>query len=53
VIDLICGNQDEISAAIFVTLLCFEYWIGRTDSVKANSTLELIINVLKALIKKG
>lgn len=32
-----------------VGYMALEYWLGKTDKVKAGSTLELVVNVLKFL----
>jgi hypothetical protein len=29
--------------------MIFEFWLGKTDKVKAGSTVELAVNVIKAL----
>lgn len=37
------------AAALAYALL--EYWLGKTDKVKAGSTVELVVNVFKSFLK--
>lgn len=37
-------------AAIFAYAL-LEYWLGKTDKVKAGSTIELLVNAVKYVLK--
>ena len=32
--------------------MVLEYWLGKTDKVKAGSTLEVVVNILKYLKPK-
>lgn len=55
-IEELCANKDSswLAAAIFVWQL-IEYWLGRTNKVKAGSTLELLKNLIfkKNIITQG
>lgn len=48
-LDLIKANLHVIVAALFSI---FEYWLGKTDKVKAGSTLELVINLIRGAVRK-
>lgn len=50
----ICALTDKtwMLVALFVADKVLEFWLGRTDRVKAGSALELILNSLRALIKR-
>lgn len=37
-------------AAIFAYAL-LEYWLGKTDKVKAGSAIELVVNLVKSILK--
>ncbi len=39
--------------AIYGAHLLLEYWLGRTDKVKAGSTIELVLNGINALLPAG
>jgi hypothetical protein len=43
----------EVFVAYFIADKIFEYWLGKTNKVKAGSILEIIINGIKAVFKKG
>ena len=49
--DAILANKDLLLAIGGFLLLLLEYFLGKTDLVKAGSTLELIINVIKKLLE--
>lgn len=53
-IDLVCNpeNKTYVNFALFVIYMGIEYWIGRTEKVEANSTLELIKNAFVMVIKR-
>ena len=48
--DFLKNNYPTIVA--FLMWLIFEYWLGRTNKVKAGSTLEAILNFIKMIISK-
>lgn len=45
-------HNNWVQMAIAVIMLNVEYFLGRTDLVPANSTLELILNGIDAVAKK-
>jgi hypothetical protein len=47
--EMICF--DYSNGAIMGVLLLLEFWLGKTQVVKANSSLELIQNLIKTAIK--
>jgi hypothetical protein len=49
-IQLIIENRQAIMLSIVVLAKeSFEYWLGKTEKIKAGSTLELIFLILKKL----
>lgn len=38
--------------AIFIATLIMEFWLGKTKRVGSNSTVELIWNILKAILRR-
>ncbi len=50
----ICQSPDRLLALMIALKVLdgsIEYWLGKTDKVKAGSVLELVLNGLRALIK--
>ncbi len=46
------NSQDVIHYVAMAAVFLLEYWLGQTKSVEANSTIQLIINVVKLLATK-
>lgn len=42
-----CLNLDWTRIVIFLILLIWEAWLGKTSMLKSNSTIELIFNILR------
>lgn len=47
-----CLAQSKISDWFYVALLAWEFWLGRTDKVKASSTIGLVINIFRRLFRR-
>lgn len=46
-------NWHELQKAGEAAIICsWEYWLGKTSKLKANSTFELVGNVAKLVVKK-
>lgn len=45
IIDNICTPNDTFKALATTILLVVEFWLGKTDRVKASSIIELILNL--------
>lgn len=41
---------DSWLGVAFALFAVIEFWLGRTDKVEAGSTLEMILNFLKAIL---
>lgn len=52
-IESICSNKETLSGVAMAVLMVVEFWLGKTKKVESNSTLELILNGLKLIFKKG
>jgi hypothetical protein len=53
-IEALCQEPSNLMAFMIALKMLdgmIEYWLGRTDKVKAGSILELILNAIRALIK--
>ncbi len=48
---MICNNQNYIFVIFYVIMMAIEYWLGKTDRVKSGSTLELIFNIIKLVLR--
>jgi hypothetical protein len=49
-----CETFDCTQFALILLVFLIEYWLGRTKKVEANSTIQLILNMVKSIImKKG
>lgn len=46
--EIICFDHSQ--GAIMGVLLVLEFWLGKTQRVKANSGIELILNLIKTVI---
>ena len=44
-------KNNYISVVGFISWLVLEHWLGKTSKVKAGSTLEIVINFLKMVVK--
>jgi hypothetical protein len=44
-------KNNYISVVGFISWLILEHWLGKTTKVKAGSTLEVIINFIKMVVK--
>ena len=51
--DYICQDKETTYLALSSAYVVLEYWIGRSDKVKANSVLELGVNIIKKLSLGG
>lgn len=49
---LVFVKSDVGAVAAGCVLLVLEYWLGRTDKVKAGSILESVLNGLKSILSK-
>ena len=49
IVEFVKSDAGKMTAAC--VLLVVEYWLGRTDKVKAGSILESILNGVKSLVK--
>lgn len=43
-------KNNYIAVVGFLAWMIFEHWLGKTDKVKPGSTLEAILNFLKAIV---
>lgn len=46
----LCGIETHWQVLFFVAWMFFERWLGRTDKLKAGSTVDLIATMVVALI---
>lgn len=44
-------NGIDWNKAILALWALFEYWLGKTDRVKSNSTIELILALVRGTVK--
>ncbi len=45
-------QTNAVQLAVAVIMLNIEYFLGRTDLVQANSTLELALNIVKNIAQR-
>jgi hypothetical protein len=43
-------KSGTVSSLVVFLLMCVEFWLGKTDVVKAGSTIELILNSIKKVL---
>ena len=39
-----------VSTILFLAFSLLEYWLGKTKLIKSNSTIELIMDIIKAVV---
>ena len=44
-------SHDQIALVAGALFVLIEFWLGKTDKVEAGSTLELVLNAAKAVLK--